>query len=155
AVTITMMPKEGAHVAAEGQESGGGETIALGEVKPVTLPDWAQSALTRLDVPQSTLHPTVSTLPNGITLIVQPESVSDTVSVYGHIENRPETETATGKEGVAEIVSSLFKYGTQHLDRIAFQQALDAIGAGERAGPDFQLQAMAGDFDRGVALLAD
>ena len=25
----------------------------------------------------------------------------------------------------------------------------------ESAGPDFQLQVMAGDFDRGVALLAD
>jgi zinc protease len=155
AVIVTMTPKEGVHVAAEDHDFGGQESIALGEAKPVALPDWAQSALARLDVPQSTLHPTVSTLPNGITLIVQPESVSDTVSVYGHIENRPETETATGKEGVAEVVQALFKYGTQHLDRIAFQQALDAIGAGVRAGPDFQLQAMAADFDRGIALLAD
>ncbi|HWF65120.1 MAG TPA: pitrilysin family protein, partial [Rhizomicrobium sp.] len=130
AITVAMTPKEGAHVAAKDQEFGGGESIALGEVKPVTLPDWAESALARLDVPQSTLHPTVTTLANGITLIVQPENVSDTVSVYGHIENRPETETATGKEGVAEVVNALFKYGTQHLDRIAFQQALDAIGAG-------------------------
>ncbi|HUO01297.1 MAG TPA: insulinase family protein, partial [Rhizomicrobium sp.] len=155
AIVLTMTPKGGAQIAAEDHDFGGQESIALGEVKPVTLPSWAESALTRLDVPQSTLHPTVSTLPNGITLVVQPESVSDTVSVYGHIENRPETETATGKEGVAELVNALFKYGTQHLDRIAFQQALDAIGAGEHAGPDFQLQAMAGDFDRGVALLAD
>jgi len=155
AVTVTMTPKTGAHIAAEDREFGGEEAITLGEVKPVTLPDWAESALNRLDVPQSTLHPTVATLANGITLIVQPESVSDTVSVYGHIENRPETETATGKEGVAEVVNALFKYGTQHLDRMAFQQALDSIGAAERAGPDFQLQAMAGDFDRGVALLAD
>jgi zinc protease len=155
AITVTMTPKEGAHVAADDHDFGGAESIALGEAKPVTLPDWAESALNRLDVPQSTLHPTVTTLANGITLIVQPENVSDTVSVYGHIENRPETETATGKEGVAEVVNALFKYGTEHLDRIAFQQALDAIGAGERAGPDFQLQAMAGDFDRGVALLAD
>ena len=85
---------------------------------PSPLPDWAESALNRLDVPQSTLHPTVTTLPNGITLIVQPENVSDTVSVYGHIENRPETETATGKEGVAEVVNAMFKYGSEHLDRI-------------------------------------
>lgn len=155
AVTITMTPRHGAHVATSEQQSNREETVSLGEVKPVKLPDWAETALNRLDIPQSTLHPTVSTLPNGITLIVQPETVSDTVSVYGHIQNRPETETAAGKEGVAEVVDALFKYGSEHLDRVAFQAKLDEIGAGERAGPDFQLQAMAGDFDQGVALLAD
>ena len=44
--------------------------------------------------------PSSRRLPNGLTLIVQPEKVSDTVSVYGHIRNRPETETPPGKEGV-------------------------------------------------------
>ncbi|HKD47707.1 MAG TPA: pitrilysin family protein, partial [Rhizomicrobium sp.] len=155
AVTVTMTPRQGAHMVASEYEFGHQESIALGDMKPVALPDWATSALDRLDVPQSTLHPIVTTLANGITLIVQPETVSDTVSVYGHIQNRPETETATGKEGVAELVNAMFKYGSQHLDRVAFQESLDAIGAGERGGPDFQLQTMAGDFDQGVALLAD
>ncbi len=155
AVTVTMTPRQGARLAASEHEFGGEESVTLGEVKPVVLPDWAESALNRLDIPQSTLHPTVTTLANGITLIVQPENVSDTVSVYGHIQNRPETETATGKEGVAEVVNAMFKYGSQHLDRIAFQEKLDAIGAGERGGPDFQLQTMASDFDQGLALLAD
>jgi len=155
AVTVTMTPRQGARVASAEHDFGGEEAIALDETKSVALPDWAESALTRLDVPPPTLHPTVITLANGITLIVQPEDVSDTVSVYGHIKNRPETETATGKEGVAEVVNAQFKYGSEHLDRIAFQEALDQIGAGERAGPDFQLQALAQDFDRGVSLLAD
>ena len=56
-----------------------------------------EKALQRLDVPASTLHPIVSTLPNGLTLIVQPEDVSDTVSVFGHIRNRPETAGAAGQ----------------------------------------------------------
>src|SRR5207302_183407 len=67
---------------------GGQESISLGEAHPTALPSWAQKALERLEVPPSTLHPVVSTLPNGLTLIVQSEDVSDTVSVYGHIRNR-------------------------------------------------------------------
>ena len=155
AVPVTMTPKPGGRPVAVQASFGGQETITLGEAQPTALPDWAESALHRVVVPRSTLHPTVSTLPNGITLIVQPETVSDTVSVYGHIKNRPETETLPGKDGVAQVLGSLFGFGTEHLDRIAFQEALDAIGASERAGPDFRLQTLSQDFDRGVALLAD
>jgi zinc protease len=134
---------------------GGQENIALGEAAPTTLPSWAQASLNRLTVPQSTLHPVVSTLSNGLTLIVQPENVSDTVSVYGHIRNRPETETPPGQDGVAIILDRLLPYGTEHLDRIAFQRALDEVGAEERAGTDFSIKVLAGDFDRGAGLLAD
>ena len=75
------------------------------------------------------MRPLVSTLPNGLTLIVQPEDVSDTVSVYGHIRNRPETEELTGQEGAAQVLERLLTWGTESYDRLAFQQALDAIGA--------------------------
>jgi zinc protease len=97
----------------------------------------------------------VSALPNGIELIVQPEDVSDTVSVYGHIKNRPELEEAPDKEGAAAVLEQLFSFGTERLDRLAFQQALDAIGADESAGSDFAVKVLAKDFDRGVALLAE
>ena len=155
AVPVTMTPRPGGRPVAGGTGFGGQEAIALGEAKPTALPQWAEAALKRTAVPRSTLHPVVSTLPNGITLIVQPETVSDTVSVYGHIKNRPETETLAGKDGVASILASLFGYGTQTLDRIAFQAALDDIGASERAGADFSVQTLSQDFDKGVALLAD
>ncbi|HEY3636701.1 MAG TPA: pitrilysin family protein [Rhizomicrobium sp.] len=134
---------------------GGQENISLGEATPTALPDWAESALSRLQVPPSTLNPVVSTLPNGITLIVQPESVSDTVTIYGHIRSRGETETPPGQEGVGEVLGQLFAYGTQTLDRVAFEQALDQIGAQEVAGTDFSMQVLTKDFDRGTALLAD
>jgi len=94
-------------------------------------------------------------LPNGITLIVQPEDVSDTVSVYGHIRNRAETETPPGKDGVAPLLEQMFSYGTENLDRLAFEKALDDIGASARAGTDFQVHTLSADFDRGVVLLAD
>ena len=49
----------------------------------------------------------------------------------------------------------LFPYGTATLDRVAFQKALDDIGAQESAGTDFSLQVLAEHFERGVQLLAD
>src|SRR6202158_760596 len=134
---------------------GGQEAISLGEAHPTALPPWAQKALQRLEVPPSTLHPIVSTLPNGLTLIVQSEDVSDTVSVYGHIRNRPETEEPQGQEGVAQVLDRLLTYGSERLDRVAFQQALDAIGAREHAGTDFSVQALGEHFERAVELLAD
>jgi zinc protease len=155
AVAATMVPHGSGRPVPAGPGFGGRETIALGEAADTKLPDWAEAALARLSVPRSTLAPVVSTLPNGLTLIVQPENVSDTVSVYGHIKNRPEVEVAAGKEGVAEILDRLFEYGSENRDRIAFQEAVDQIGADEQAGADFSVEVLTRDFDRGVELLAD
>ena len=106
-------------------------------------------------MPSSTLHPTVEILPNGLTLIVQTADVSDTVSVFGHIRNRPETEERPGEEGVAQVLERLLTYGSEHLDRLAFQEALDEIGARQHAGTDFAVQVLTDHFERGVELLAD
>jgi zinc protease len=97
----------------------------------------------------------VSTLPNGLTLIVQTEDVSDTISVYGHIRNRAETEEPPGREGISQVLDALLSYGSEKLDRVAFERALDAIGARERAGTDFSVQTLAENFEPGTALLAD
>ncbi len=133
---------------------GGKESFAPKQVKPVSLPDWAQKALGRVAVPPSAVHPSVTTLPNGITLIVQPESVSDTVTVVGHIRNNPYLQTPKGQEGLDEVLGGLLSFGTDSLDRLAFQKALDDIGADESAGTDFSLQVLSGHFDRGMQLLA-
>ena len=53
------------------------------------------------------------------------------------------------------MLDQLFAYGTTSLDRLAFQEALDEIGAEESAGTDFSLDVLAEQFDRGVQLLAD
>jgi len=155
AVTGVMQPRgSGPPVASRGG-FGGRESISLGEAHPTALPAWANKALQRLEVPVSTLHPIVSTMPNGLTLIVQTADVSDTVSVFGHIRNRPETEETPGEEGVAQVLERLLTYGSERLDRVAFQQALDDIGAREHAGTDFAAQMLTEQFERGVELLSD
>jgi zinc protease len=154
AVTAVLTPA-GAGQAGAGAGFGGQETIALGEAKPTPLPEWAEAALRRLAVPASAVHPTVSTLANGITLIVQPEDVSDTVSIYGHIKNRPELQVPQGKEGLSQVLDELFSYGSERLDRVVFQRALDEIGADVEAGTDFSMRTLAENFDRATALLAE
>jgi zinc protease len=137
------------------KQFGGPESFAPKQTKPVELPDWAEKALKRLSVPPSMVKPVVTVFPNGLKLIVQTETVSDTISVYGHVKNNPDLETLKGKEGVDQVLSQLFSYGTTSLDRLAFQKALDDIGASESAGTDFALQMLADRFDSGVKLLAD
>ena len=86
---------------------------------------------------------------------MQPETISDTISVFGYIQNNSDLESSEGQEGVNQVLDELLSCGTVSLDRVAFQKALDDIGANESAGTDFSLEVPASDFDRGVALLAE
>lgn len=155
AVTGIMLPQGSGRPVPSRGGFGGQENIALGEGAPTQLPDWAQKAEQTLTVPALTTHPTVTVLPNGLTVITQPEGVSDTVSVYGHIRNRPEMEAPANEQGVDALLQQLLSFGTERLDRVAFQAALDAIGADEQAGTDFGVQVLAQSFDRAVQLLSD
>jgi len=134
---------------------GGEESFAPTKVTPVALPKWASDALAKLSIPAMPVHPDVSTLSNGIKLIVVPEKVSQTVSVFGGILNNPDVQQPAQQEGVADVLSQLFDYGTTTLDRIAYQKALDDIAAHESGGTSFSLQVLPEHFDRGVQLLAD
>lgn len=138
-----------------GKGFGGAESFAPASPKRVALPAWAQSALARLVLPSFQVDPVVSTLPNGLKLIVQPETVSDTISVVGRIKSNADLETAPGKEGESSVLDQLLSYGSQSLDRVAFQKALDDIGADESAGVGFSLNVLTSQFDRGIELLAD
>ena len=134
---------------------GGQESLAPTQTHPVELPEWAAKALSRLSVPESSVRPVVTLLPNGLRLIVQPESVSNTVSVWGQIKNNANVEAPAGKEGVEGLLNQLFEYGTTHLDRLAYQKALDDIGAEASAGTAFSVQSLPAQFERGVQLLAE
>jgi zinc protease len=134
---------------------GGAEALAGNPSAAVTLPEWAANAVSRLAIPDLTVHPVISTLPNGIKLIVQPESISNTVTVVGEIKSNSDLEAPKGQEGVSSVLTQLFPYGTQTMVRIAFQTALDDIAADESAGTNFSLAVLAPDFDRGVQLLAE
>lgn len=155
AVSATLIPQRSGGPKTSSAGFGGQEAIALGEATGATLPPWAASLATDLRPQPSSLHPSVSRLANGITLIVQPTNVSNTVSIFGHIRHRAEVEEPAGKDGVALVLDQLLSFGTQAHDRVAFQQALDAIGAEEDAGTDFSIKVLAPDFARGAALLAE
>ena len=134
---------------------GGKESFAASKTTGVKLPKWARKISKQIEIPPSTLHPVVTNLPNGIKLIIQPETISDTVSIYGRVKSNSKLETAKGQDGVDLALDQLFSFGTKTLDRLAFQKALDDIGANESAGTDFSLQVLSDQFDRGVQLLAD
>ncbi len=154
AVTANLIPKpSGNAVSAHG--FGGGEVTTAQPTKPVILPPWAAAKLAQVTVPDSTLTPADATLPNGLRLIVQPETASDTVTVVGSIRHQDDVQTARGKEGAEDVLEGLFAYGTTSLDRLAFAKALDDIAAQESAGPSFSLHVLKANFDRGVQLLAD
>jgi zinc protease len=154
AVVAILTPRQsGAPTSPKG--FGGKESFAPQETQQVELPDWATKALGRLSVPESAVHPVVTTLRNGLKLIVQPESISDTVSVYGHVRHNALLQVPRGKEGTTEVLGRLFSHGTTSLDRLAFQKALDDIGANEAAGTQFSVQVLSDHFERAVELLAD
>jgi zinc protease len=134
---------------------GGKESLASTQTHAVELPEWAAAALSRLAVPGSNVHPVDTTLPNGLRLIIQPESVSNTVTLEGEIKNNPNLETPEGREGSSSLLNELFSYGTTSLDRLAFQKALDDLGAEESAGTSFALQVLPPQFEQSVKLLAD
>jgi zinc protease len=154
AIVGTLKPEpSGAPVAGKG--FGGGEKVTSAPTKPVELPPWAQSELSSLTVPSWNLHPSDTMLPNGIRLIVQTDKTTPTITIMGHVRQQPDLEAAPGQDGVSDVLSGLFSYGTTTLDRIAYQKALDDIGATESAGEDFSLRVLKRYFDRGLYLLAD
>jgi len=153
-VTAYAVPKN-AGVTSSGSGQLAKENNAIPPSKHEPLPDWAQHVLDHLHVPEQTIAPTDTTLPNGIRLIVVPEHISHTVVVDGAIDNDPRVQVPSGKEGVDDVTDGLFAYGTTSYDRLAFARELDRIAASTSAGTDFGLDVLSADFDRGIALLAD
>jgi zinc protease len=154
AVTAILSPRNsGAPVA--GQGFGGVESFASPPDHPVTLPDWAAAALASLRLPEAVEPPDISVLPSGLRLIVQPEHVSRTVSVFGHVREVTETEEPPGKEGVGQVTGELLGYGTEARDRLAFRKAADDFAAELRNGSNFALRVLTPEFAPGMQLLAE
>jgi zinc protease len=152
-VVATLMPVPGGGpVASKGY--GGSEKLTSAPTKAVPLPAWAEEKLSSLQVRQPDFKAADMTLPNGLRLIVKTVKASPTITVVGNVRHEPGLETPPGKDGIAELLSQLFGYGTDTLDRLAFQKALDDIAASETAGYDFSLRVLKSEFSRGVGLLA-
>jgi zinc protease len=152
-VTAILQPvASGEAVAAKG--FGGAEQLLGAPSKPVELPSWAGSALAKLTLPPLSTPLSDVTLPNGLRLIVKSDSTSPTVSVVGAVKHEPGMQNPAGKEGISDLMDGVFSYGTETMDRLAFQEALDEVAANEKAGYSFSLEVLKEHFDRGLQLLA-
>jgi zinc protease len=134
---------------------GGAESFASNPDKPVILPEWAAKAFGELRVPRSTLAPIDHFLPNGLRLVVQTESISDTVEVFGRVRTNPDLQEPPDEEGMAELLDGLFPFGSETRDRLQWLRELDEISASASAGSNFSLAVPAAHFEKGMALLAD
>ncbi len=154
AITALLVPKASGGPA-QMKEAKGPESFKPSQVEPVEVPAWAKKIMASPTIPVRHEHPVDLMLPNGIRLIVQPENVSATIGVAGQVRNNAFLQEPAGKEGVSRIMESLFSYGTTSLDRVAFQKALDDIGADLTAGTSFSVRSLENEFERAVVLLAD
>jgi zinc protease len=153
-ITATLKPvPTGQPVASKG--FGGGEEVTSAPTKPVQLPEWAAASLDKLKVPTDFAKASDTTLANGIRLIVRTDTTSPTITLMGSVKHDGDIQNPAGQEGVSDVLDQLYSYGTQSLDRIAFQKALDDIAANESAGYSFSLSVLKDNFSRGVELLAD
>ena len=154
-ITATLKPvPTGQPVSAKG--FGGAEEVTSAPTKPVVLPEWAATALDKLKVPTDYAQVSSDTvLANGIRLIVKTDPISPTVTLIGSVKHNPDLQTAVGMDGVDGLLDGLYSYGTQTMDRLTYQKALDDIAASESAGYGFSVVVLKDHFSRGVELLAD
>ena len=154
-ITVVLTPSPNGKRPPNSNGFGGTEKFASNDMLDAPLPEWAARQLAKLQMPHWTLDPVKMKLPNGITLIVQPTTVSKTVTVYGRVDSNEDLQAPKGQEGIGKLLGSLFDYGTTTLDRAAFHKALDEIAATESGGSTFSLAVPSEHFDRGMQLLAD
>jgi zinc protease len=153
-ITATLKPvPSGQSVAAKG--FGGAEKATAEPTKPVELPEWAKDPLEEIKPPANYLAVSDTRLSNGIRLIVRSDTTSPTITVVGEVKHNSDLQTPAGEDGLSGVLDQLYSYGTQTLDRLTFQKALDDIAANENAGYRFTLSVLKPYFSRGVQLLAD
>ena len=156
AIIGSLTPSAGASQSGAPQPPAGtGRENPLGKGPAIThLPAWGESLVQNVTVPPPSINPQAVKLANGITLIVQPETISDSVFVYGSVKTAPSLQEPVGQEGVARLVEGVYPYGTQSQDRETFQRALDAADTELAGGSSFGMQTTSRTFDRAITLLA-
>ncbi|MFN2460535.1 MAG: M16 family metallopeptidase [Candidatus Velthaea sp.] len=155
AVVGALMPSANASQTGAPAPPQQGPEKPLSAQPPVThLPDWARQLVQHVEAPARSGAPAHMKLSNGMTLIVEPATISDSVFAFGRVKTNAALEEPLGKEGVAAVLAAIFDYGTQRQDRVAFQRAQDDANSQVSAGDRFGMQTTSRTFDRGVALLA-
>ena len=154
AVVGTMVPSFNSSPSIERRVSDG-EKATTTPSRSVKLPSWATEGLEQLTIPTVSAPTSDTTLKNGLRLIVKTDSTSPTILLRGSVKRAIQVPSAVDYGTVAEILAELYEYGSQRMDRLSFEKALDDIAATETAGYTFSLDVLKGNFSRGVQLLAD
>lgn len=119
------------------------------------LPAWANALLEHIAARPAETAPVRTKLSNGMTLIIRPATISDSVIAYGAVRTNPALQEPPGKEGVSNVLEAMFAFGTQTRAQDAFRRAQDEIDATVGAGAAFGLETTSRSFERAVALLAE
>jgi zinc protease len=123
---------------------------------PVThLPDWANALVGNVVVPADRPAPEATRLPDGIRLVIEPETISDSVFVFGNVRTNRFLQEPAGQEGVSSLLGTIFEYGSQNRDRPAFVRAQDDLDSELSTGPRFAVQTTSKSFARALDLLAE
>ena len=153
-ITASLEPvSSGQPVAAKG--FGGGEQVTTAPTNPVRSRHGRQAHLRSSKCRKTTSRFQTQSFLTAFDSSYAPDHTSPTVTVLGSVKHNSDLQTPPGDEGLADLLDGLYTYGTQTLDRLAFQQALDDIAADESAGYRFLLNVLKDHFSRGVQLLAD
>ena len=133
----------------------GPEKPLAAQAAATTLPDWASGLIANTTVPAAVAAPERVALANGISLVYERSTISDSVFVFGDVRTNADLEEPPGKEGVASILDAMYDFGTKQRDRTAYQRAQDDIDSQIGIGSRFGVQTTAPSFDRAVALLGE
>jgi zinc protease len=121
---------------------------------PLVQPAWMKAALAKPLTLHSAVDPVVTTLPNGLQLLVQRVATNPTVFVHGLIRTSP-TFDPPGKEGLGEVTSSLMDWGSAKYDYDAQRKLADDRAAQISFGTSFSAHGRAADFPALLDALAD
>jgi len=121
---------------------------------PLIQPEWMKAALAKPLTLRSAVDPVVTTLPNGLRLLVQRVPTNPTVFVDGLVRTSSSFDPR-GKEGVGEVTSSLMEWGSAKYDYDAQRKLADDRAAEVSFGTSFAAHGRAQDFPALLDVLAD
>lgn len=121
---------------------------------PIVEPAALRAAVRTPTTARSSLDPTSFTLPNGIHVLVQQKPDRSTFVLAGSIDGSA-AFAAPGKEGIADLASTLANYGSAQYPFAARRKAIDMMGAEVDNGERFSARGLSRDFSKIVAILAD
>jgi zinc protease len=120
----------------------------------IVQPQWMRDDAARpLDL-HSRVKPEVTSLPNGMRLLVQRVADNPTVFVRGSIEGGPLLDPP-GKEGLANLTGSLLGYGSDAYDFAAENRIADDLGAQIQFGSAFSGHGQARDLPQVLDVIAE